>query len=118
MADLGARIGALLHPSIPGMSEMVDNGRCLTKVIAKWIGHVGAYLVGLGCPDVQQAPKEKVRVLNLDGSMAACQGIVLVDIPGARVRASQSNWQPKVLHCEARYVQTQVQAGDCSSGRR
>ena len=79
--------------------------------VAKWIGILGARLIALGCPDVQEAPAARPRLVRGDG-LPCPQSLELVDIPDD-VNREQGIWQPRVLHCEAKHV-----AGAAASARQ
>ena len=51
-ADQAAKAGAKLHPTKEGMGEAIADAQVMGRAVAKWLGVLGAYMVGLKSPDV------------------------------------------------------------------
>ena len=100
--DIGARQGARMHPVEPSLKSWIHNGHLLTMAVAKWIGSLGVRLIALDCPDVQEAPAAKPRLVRGDGRPCG-QSLELIQIPNPDDRRMAS-WQPRVLLCEAKHV--------------
>ena len=72
VADLHAKLGAACHPAQAGMKEILETSRSLVTYVAKWLGTLGAFLVGLSSPDVQPT-EPKVPIMLLYGGTTSFQ---------------------------------------------
>ena len=96
-ADKAAKKGAPLHLIDPDLKEELKNGHDMSRVVAKWIGTLGAHLLSLGNPDVSAALKYVSRAPALE----------LIQIPLPLDRSARG-WQPRVLHKEAKNICVEI----------
>jgi hypothetical protein len=90
-ADLNAKRGAACHPVEENFKEIMENGRSLITAVARWIGTLGAHLVGLETPDIQpRAGKDGIG-----------HSLELTHIPECK---GSEGWRPRVLHREVKNI--------------
>ena len=71
-ADKAAKKGAKQHPKDEHVSSALTNVRTFTREIGIWLGQLGAHLVKLKSPDVQERSQP----------MALTRQFMIVDVPG------------------------------------
>ena len=108
VADAQAKLGAACHPAKADMKELLETGRSLVTFVAKWLGTLGVFLVGLNSPDIQ--PKQhKVPVRLIYGGTSSYQELTLIEIPANA--GDMSGWKPRVLHREQKHIVSEGDSG-------
>ena len=90
-----------MHPAYPGLLEVIANAQGVVTDIARWLGTVGAYVVGLDTPDCQRREDKPRPIVQPDGVRWAAS-LELIDIPA--LPRDGELWRPRILHCEAKNI--------------